>query len=496
MDPDLTCDVIVVGAGCAAMAAAMAAHDQGARVVVLEKAPRAERGGNTTLTGHFRFAAATVDDVLSAMAPGPSEATLKTLHEHFVPRLDSDLWDEAMRVTGGHSDPDLLGVHVAESLATVQWLHSKGHNWVLSNDPTTDSLVMMEGGGPGFQRRNFAYLERHSIPVLYETAAAELILDALGWVEGVIASTPQGRRPIHARSVVLASGGFEANPSARASYLGPGWDTVKMRGVPYNTGDGLWMALNAGAMPYGSWSSCHASPQDVDRPPAGMPSWNSIGGVEWNRYAYPFGIMVNRDGERFVDEADAVRSLTYAKMGRSILAQPGGRAFQIFDARARRLGLIGKNYERATAHRSGTVEGLAAGLGIEPDRLLATVRAFNAAGREGEARPDAYSPDGLRTVGLLPPKGNFAMPLEEGPFEAYEVCCGITFTFGGLAIDPVTAQVRDTSGRPMPGLFTAGEMVGGLWHGNYPGGSGLSAGATFGRRAGQNAARQALTAVA
>jgi tricarballylate dehydrogenase len=220
----------------------------------------------------------------------------------------------------------------------------------------------------------------------------------------------------------------------------------------------------------------------------------TVGGNEWNRYAYPFGIMVNTEGQRFVDEAEDIRALTYAKMGRAILAQPGGIAFEVFDAKVRRLGLLPPTYDKATGERAETLEGLAEKLGINVKNFLATVKAFNSACRPGEYNPNPFKPDGKGTEGIYPPKSNYAVPIDEPPFEGYAVCCGITFTFGGLKVDPKTCQVQHVSGRPVPGLYTAGEMLGGLWHWNYPSGSGMMAGATFGRIARTSAGRAARQA--
>jgi tricarballylate dehydrogenase len=264
--------------------------------------------------------------------------------------------------------------------------------------------------------------------------------------------------------------------------------------VPFNTGDGLRMALDIGAMPYGSWTTCHASPQDIDRPEHSLPSSMISGSYsEWNRYMYPYSIMVNALGQRFVDEAEDIRALTYAKMGRAILAQPGGIAFQIMDAKVRRLGLYPPAYGRATGTTAGTLEELADALDMDPRGLAETVREFNAAvPADRTAHPNPFHRDGVGTVGLSVPKSNYAMTISEPPFEGYAVRCGITFTFGGVRIDPRTAQVQHVAGRPVPGLFAAGEMVGGLFHGNYASGSGMMAGATWGRIAGTHAARVAL----
>jgi tricarballylate dehydrogenase len=207
---------------------------------------------------------------------------------------------------------------------------------------------------------------------------------------------------------------------------------------------------------------------------------------------YPYSIMVNSAGERFIDEADDIRALTYAKMGRAILSQPGGIAFQITDARVRKLGLYRTAYDHATGSTAGTLSELAETLAIDPHALAETVRTFNASvPTDRTANPNPFHRDNVGTQGLAIPKSNFAMTISEPPFEGYAVLCGITFTFGGLKIEPRTGQVQHVAGRPLPGLYAAGEMVGGLFHGNYASGSGMMAGATWGRIAGTHAARAA-----
>ncbi len=488
-DETINYDVLVVGAGNAGLCAALAAHDAGARVGILEKAPKEERGGNSALTGHMRFAYKSADDLVPLMN-NPSDEVVRMIRERAPKRDEADLWDETMLTTNGESDPELLQVHVSESYNTIRWLRSKGHDWVANFEPTTGNVIQMNGGGYGLQQRHFANVEKAGIPVHYQTALTDILRDPQGRVTGVRAVMPTGFVTFNAKATVLSCGGFESSAEMRAKYLGHRWDTVRMRGVPYNTGDGLQAALEIGALPYGSWSSCHASPQDIDLPVYSLPSSVAVGRRQWNRYAYPYSIMVNVNGQRFVDEGEEIRALTYAKMGRSILAQPGGIAFQIFDAKARTMGLLnGYDQAQATGTRAGTLEGLAGELGIDPQGLVRTVGEFNAAIQPGPLNPNPFQKDGKRTERLQPNKSNFSISIEEPPFEGYAVRCGITFTFGGLKVDPKTAQVQHVAGWPLPGLYTCGEMLGGLWHWSYPSGSGMMAGATFGKIAGTSAAK-------
>ena len=493
MEKELFYDVLVVGGGNAALCSASAANELGVRVGILEKAPKDERGGNSALTAHMRFVYNNVQDLVPLL-PNVTQKELDAISERLSKRTEADLWDEIMRATQGQSDPVLLKLHVEESYNTILWLHAMGHDWVSDvENPTAANTTKMEGGGYGLQQRHIALLEQKGVAFHYETAATELIQDKNAKVIGVRAISPKGAFTIRAGAVVLACGGFEANPEMRGRYLGPMWDTVKNRGVKYNTGDGLRMALDIGAMSHGSWTSCHASPQDMNRPVCGWPSDQSEGGREWNRYAYPFCVMVNSDGQRFVDEGEDVRGVTYAKMGRMIIAQPGGKAFQFFDAKHRRLKILSV-YDKynATGTKADTLEELADNYGIKRDGLLETINNFNAAIQPGPMNPNPLVKDGKHTAGITLPKSNYAMSIDEPPFECYPACCGITFTFGGLLVDPKTSQVQHVAGRSIPGLYTAGEMLGGLWHWSYASGSGMMAGATFGRIAGTHAAKEAL----
>jgi tricarballylate dehydrogenase len=487
-------DVLVVGAGNAALCAAMAALESGASVGILEKAPKGERGGNSMFTGHMRFAYNSVDELVPLMK-NPTEDELARIKQILPALTRDDLTDQIMRVTDYRSDQEMLAVHVAESYNTVRWLAGKGHSWVPNFGPRAQFVLSMDGGGYGLQERSFRIVEQGGAIIHYESPATEILQDDKGTVIGVRALGPDGFKDFYARSTVLACGGFEGNAEMRARYLGPNWDTVHMRGVPFNTGDGIRMALDIGAMPHGSFTTCHASPQDFELPQYKLPSSIGKGAEHQSRYMYAFAIMVNNRGQRFVDEADDLRSLTYAKMGRSIITQPGGMAFQIMDAKVRATGLMPPSYDKASGAKSESLEKLADIMGIDSKGLLNTVRDFNASiPKDRRAKPSAYQLDGVGTEGLVIPKSNFAMTIDEPPFEAYIVRAGITFTFGGLKVEAATGQVQHVARRPLKGLFAAGELVGGLFHGSYASGSGMMAGANWGRISGTSAAKAAKTA--
>jgi tricarballylate dehydrogenase len=251
-------------------------------------------------------------------------------------------------------------------------------------------------------------------------------------------------------------------------------------------GAGIRMALEAGAQPHGHWSGCHAVGWDLNSPPYG----DLAVGDNFQKHSYPLGIMVNARGERFVDEGADFRNYTYARYGSVILAQPDMFAWQIFDAKV--VDLLRDEYRirQVTRVRADTLEELVTRLeGVDAARALATIHEFNAA----VATDVPFNPavkDGRGTPGLAVPKSNWANPLDTPPYEAYAVTCGVTFTFGGLKITE-QAEVEDTAGHPIPGLYAAGELVGGLFYHNYPGGTGLTSGSVFGRIAGTSASASA-----
>lgn len=297
---------------------------------------------------------------------------------------------------------------------------------------------------------------------------------------GVVGTAADGSEVrVHAESVVVASGGFESDPELRERHLGPGWGSAVVRGTALNTGDLLEAGLRLGAAKGGDWGTAHSVQWDAFHP-------DNAGNREltnrFTRQSYPLGIIVNREGRRFVDEGEDFRNYTYAKFGGRILAQPGSIAYQVFDAALRPM-LRTEEYDMPgiSVVEADTLEELAGQLDVDAEAFLTTVREFNAS-IDRSVTWDPTVKDG-RAARVEPPKSNWAAPLETGPFFAYPVTCGITFTFGGLKGD-VDGRVLREDGSVVPGLFAVGEALGGLFSGNYPGGSGLAAGAVFGRRAG------------
>ncbi|MBK8018266.1 MAG: FAD-dependent tricarballylate dehydrogenase TcuA [Betaproteobacteria bacterium] len=488
------CDVVVVGAGNAAMCAALAARESGVDVIVLERAPEDESGGNTRFTaGAIRFAYDGVDDLRALMPDLSDEEVART---DFGSYPEDKFFDDMARVTENRTDPDLVELLVRRSKSTLMWLRTYGLRFVPIYGRQAFKVdgrfkfwggltVEAWGGGPGLVEAEKRAAEKQGIAVHYEARALSLIHDDTG-VQGVVVKHRGRTSTIRCRAVVLASGGFESNPEWRTRYLGPGWDLAKVRGTRFNTGDGIRMALEIGASPKGNWSGCHAVGWDRNAPEFG----DLAVGDGFQKHSYPWGIMLNANGERFVDEGADFRNYTYAKYGAVILRQPGQFAWQIFDRKVTHLLRDEYRIRQVTKVTAGTLEELAGKLeDVNASRAVETIRQYNAAVRTDIAF-DPNVKDGRRTEGLPVPKSNWANTIDTPPFEAYAVSCGITFTFGGLRIT-TDAQVVDTDGMPIPGLYAAGELVGGLFYFNYPGGTGLMSGSVFGRIAGTSAGRAA-----
>ena len=483
--------VIVVGGGNAALCAAIAAASEGARVTVLERAPEPLRGGNSRFTaGAMRVVYNGVDDLRKLMpdlTPGEIERT------DFGSYSAEDFYDDLGRVTHYRTDPGLAEVLVEKSFDTLNWMHSEGVRFLPLYGRQSYEVdgkvrfwggltVEAWGGGPGLVDSLTDIARDKGVIIRYGTRALGLIREK-GGVTGVRVESEDGPDSFHADAVVLACGGFESSPTWRARYLGPGWDLARVRGTRFNTGDGIQMALDIGAAARGHYSGCHAVGWDLNAPEYG----DLAVGDGFQKHSYPLGIMVNNRGERFLDEGADFRNYTYAKYGAEILAQPQQTAWQIFDAKVTAMLRDEYRIREVTRVQADDLEALAAKMdGVDAAGLLTTIDEFNKA-VDTDTPFDPTVKDGRGTQGLAVPKTNWANPLDTPPFEAYGVTCGVTFTFGGLHVDP-EARVIAQDGEPIPGLFAAGELVGGLFYFNYPGGTGLTSGAVFGRIAGVGAA--------
>ena len=475
-------DIIVVGAGNAALCAALAAAENGARAAVLEAAEMNESGGNSWFTdGAFR--AAFDDSARLRQVVAESELARADIPPSPPAQFLADL-------ARAGANPELARILASASLPTLQWMRERGgvpFELIRDNQSwEVDGRRKFFGGlsvrsvdrGCGLIRALREKVRRLGVEIFYGSPARELIT-AGNSVSGVVFADSQKLR---ARAVVLACGGFEASREWREAHLGAEWRGAVVRGTPHNTGAGLRMALAVGADRAGNWKGCHAVGTDANSPAFG--DFAKPGDI-WKKHSYPYGVLVNKNGRRFVDEGADIRNHTYAQYGREILRQPGGVAWQIFDAQVEPL--LRSEYRRpeTAKFQADSLRELSARLDLDRGQFLRTVAEYNDAVQDGAFSLDRK--DGKSAPGLRPPKSNWALRLENPPFLAFPVVCGITFTFGGVRVNSRAAVLRD--GAAIPGLFAAGEMIGDIFRESYPGGAGLMSGAVFGKIAGESAAQ-------
>ncbi|KAG6833426.1 hypothetical protein H0H87_006792 [Tephrocybe sp. NHM501043] len=480
------------------------------QVLMCDKCPEEWAGGNGYFTaGAHRTVHGGLQDLVSILKTPPSPEAIERIdmdpytREHFV--------GDIMRLGNRQSEPALVDALVDNSRDAIGWLartaevpfafsFNRQAYEVDGRHKFWGGMVLsVEDGGKGLIAAHLRALRKAGVQVWFDTPALSLI-ESDDRVSGVIVRRDDRDIELRTSAVILAAGGFEASANLREKYLGAGWGQAWVRGTPYNTGDGFALAKSVGAKLTGDWAGCHSTAWDANAAAdAGQRGLTN----QYTKSGYPLGIMINADGLRFVDEGEDFRNYTYAKFGRAILNQPGGFAFQIWDSQVID-NLRKEEYGDDVVEKifGSSLEELMDSLvrkGLnDKESALATLNEFNKAvlshrTEHPALRWDPAVKDGLstqsKTKQLALPKSNWALELGKAPFMAVKVACGITFTFGGLAIDPQSAAVLTENGRVIDGLFCAGEMVGGLFYNNYPGGSGLTAGAVFGRKAGRSASR-------
>ncbi len=475
---EMQADVVVVGMGVAGLSTALAAHEAGAEVLVIDRAPREESGGNSRYTEAF-MRMKSIDEPSDDLA----EKLLGDFMGHPDPGLlretlnDRDSWSLAARSL------NIVDYHYIRALLddagpTLRWLSSLGVRFEALPTPfltTSTTRLSPVGGGLALVDALSKALHHAGVRMLYDTSAHRLVSEG-GAVVGVDGLSPNGPVRVKGR-VMLACGGYEGNTEMLARYhgaLGMLCRPVAVGGH-YNKGEGIEMALALGAATAGNFALFHAEPVD---PRSGI--------AEAAIFAFPYGILLNAEGRRFLDEAPGPVDAYYERITRVIQAQTRGIAYLVLDARGQAVPNL------RTALRTdqppfvaATLEELADLLEIERVAMVRTIEAFNAAC--GPETFDYARPDGKATRGLEPAKSNWATPIIEGPFHAYPVMAANVFTFGGLRTDE-DARVLNRDGYAIAGLYAAGEITG-LYYSNYTGSTSVLRGAVFGRRGGQHAAK-------
>ncbi|NOT25114.1 MAG: FAD-dependent tricarballylate dehydrogenase TcuA [Acidobacteria bacterium] len=455
-------DVVVIGGGNAGLCAALSARQAGASVLVLERAPRHLRGGNSRHTRNFRCAHAAPTEQLTESYPV----------EEFLGDLN--------RVTENQGDPDLSRLLITRSAGCPEWMRQFGVRFQSSLRGTlhlSRTNLFFLGGGKALMNSYYAAAERAGIHVAYDAdvTAIDVVDGSCRSITAHIGGTPM---QIRARAIVLAAGGFEANIEWLREAWGDAADNFVIRGTPYNTGTILRLMLDAGAESVGDSRACHAVAVDARAP-------QFDGGIVTRLDSLPFGIVVNKHAERFYDEGEDAWPKRYAIWGRLVAAQPDQIAYSIVDAKA--SGTFMPSVFPVIA--AGSVGELAAKLGLPADRLEATVASFNQAVRPGVFNHAVL--DDCRTDGLSPAKSHWAQRIDTPPFWGYPLRPGITFTYLGLKVND-SGRVFMKGGIPADNVYAAGEiMAGNVLRKGYVAGIGMTIGTVFGRIAGESAGRHA-----
>ena len=457
-----TSDILVVGGGNAALCAAITAAEAGARVLVLETAPKAYRGGNSRHTRNFR-----------CMHPGPLGP--------LVERYDQDEYlADLLKVTDGKTDEALARLAISESEACLPWMEARG---VRFQPPLSGTLSLARtnafflGGGKSLLNAYYRRAASLGVDVLYEANVTHLELDGnqIAWVEYTYRGEAKSVSP---KAIVVASGGFQADLDWLTRAWGPSAKNFLIRGTPYNRGVVLADLLDQGVQSVGDPTQCHAVAIDGRAP-------KFDGGIVTRLDCVPFSIVVNKHAERFYDEGEDVWPKRYAIWGRLVADQPDQVGYVIIDAMSLKLFMPSV----FPPIKAGSIDGLARELGLPAGKLRETVDQFNAAcGDISGFHPTEL--DGVATTGLAPPKSNWARPITEPPFYGYSLRTGVTFTYLGLKVDE-NAQCSSEAG-PIRNLWAAGEtMAGSILGQGYLAGFGMTIGTVFGRIAGREAAAYA-----
>lgn len=450
-------DVIIAGGGNAALCAAIEAAQTGARVLILEAAPKPYRGGNSRHTRNFR-----------CMHTTPLSVLTEAYNQ-------DEYFDDLLRVTDGNTDETLARLTINQSQSALPWMERNGVRFQPALSGTLSlnrTNAFFLGGGKALVNAYYRTAASLGVTVLYECEVTHIHLSS-GKFEAVDATYDGQKFTIQGRALVLASGGFQADIDWLARAWGPAARNFLIRGTPYNRGVVLRDMLDQGIQSVGDPTQCHAVAIDGRAP-------KFDGGIVTRLDCVPFSVVVNKNGDRFYDEGEDVWPKRYAIWGRLVAAQPDQVAYAIIDAKSRDL-FMPSVYPPITAN---SIPELADALGVPAAKLQTTITAFNTACTDGLFRPTVL--DGLSTTGLTPPKTNWARPIIEPPFLGYSLRPGVTFTYLGLKVDQ-TARVQGPDG-PLENVWAAGEiMAGSILGQGYLAGFGMTIGTVFGRIAGQEA---------
>lgn len=468
-------DVVVVGHGVSGLAAGISAHENGANTAILEKSPKSKRGGHTQHAGGlFRFS-----------LPDPEQAKEDfNLDEKPEQYTQQDFMDDLMEISSGRANDELCTELIENSYDAIKWITEHGVNWHVvdhSDEPgfgTTVGCLQAEGQGKAVVEDLAERANELDIDIHYDTEFRGLDTDENNAVSAAHALGPDGKLVYETNSVVICAGSYVSNAQKRTQYFGRDGEGYVVRGSRYNTGEALDAALDAGAKPAGQWGGAHQVLNDAAAP--------SVEGGRARINGYQYATVLNLNGERFLDEGEDFLLKTYAKFGQKVYDQPEQKAFVVFDSKVDDLVVSQIESEPVEAE---TLEELFQKLDInDVETALETIQGFNDA-----TAPDEFDPhelDGNATDELEPDKSNWAVPVDEPPYKCFPVNSAITFAFGGLKTN-TKCEVLDTREKPIDGLWAVGNSTAEFFYGNYPGGSALSRGATFGRRAGKNAAEHA-----
>ncbi len=466
----------------AGLSAALSAAQSGAAVRVIERAPESQHGGNTRYTEAF-LRMQSIDEVSEDFEDRFADMSGYHTDPTFI---QESALDPARRSpltrAAGFVDPDIIATFAEHAGPTLRWMETCGVKFDDADTPfitASTTRLAPVGGGLAIVDALTAQCRSAGVTFSFETTAVDLLTDTDGRVSGLKVRSSAGCEDVRATSVVLGCGGFEGNPEMLARYMPRArFARPVALGGYYNRGEGIEMALRLGAATCGDFNLFHAEPID---PRSGAP--------EAAVFVFGYGVLVNRDGRRFVDEASGTSDATYEAVTRLILDQPDGIAYVVFDSGLDDV----PNFRRAIRTdqapvKADSIVALARALGVDPDTLTKTIDSYNEACTDGSFEP--LNLDGLSTQGLTPPKSNWARPIVAAPFTAYPIVSANVFTFGGLKTD-IDARVLDSDGRAIAGLYAAGETAG-VYYGTYTGSTSVLRGAVFGRLAGVHAARVRL----